>query len=233
MPDRGTISGRLKALLGELEAQGRLVQKLMERAVESAFEKDRSKAEWVIQQDAAVDQADLRIEREAVQLLVDAMNKGEKLDEFQVRLVMIAVKVNNELERNGDLSAGIAERVEAFIGMKEQPPAKFRVMANSVIGMMANTNAALSALDADAARLVLASDDATAMFKDAVLREIEDGLARGRHTVEYAFALQSVASALGRMADHCTNIAEQVIYVSTGKIVRHLGEKWTAPETPE
>lgn len=232
MPTGGTIAERLKALKSDLEAQGRLVQQLVERAVEAVFEKDKGKADWVIQTDFQVDQADIRIERDAVQLLVDAMAQGVALDEYHIRLIMTLVKVNNEFERNGDLAANIAERVGAFAAMSQQPPAKFRVMANSVIGIVANTNAAFAAMDADAARLVLASDDATLMFKDAVLREVEDGLAKGRHSVEYSFALQVVAASLGRIADHSTNVAEQVIYVQSGKIVRHLGEKWTTPETP-
>lgn len=232
MTDTKSIAERLTALRAELAAQGRLVQQLMERAVEAIFEKDASKAGWVQQQDFAVDETDIRVEREAVQLLVDAMAAGVALDEYHIRLILTIVKVNNEFERNGDLAVSIAERVGAFAALQAPPPAKFRVMANSVIGIMANTNACFAAMDADAARLVLASDDATLMFKDAVLREIEDGLAKGRHTVEYAFALQVVAAALGRMADHCTNVAEQVIYVQSGKIVRHLGEKWTAPEKP-
>jgi phosphate transport system protein len=232
VPTGGTIADRLKALKSDLEAQGRLVQQLVERAVEAVFEKDKGKADWVIQTDFQVDQADIRIERDAVQLLVDAMAQGVALDEYHIRLIMTLVKVNNEFERNGDLAANIAERVGAFAAMTQQPPAKFRVMANSVIGIVANTNAAFAAMDADAARLVLASDDATLMFKDAVLREVEDGLAKGRHSVEYSFALQVVAASLGRIADHSTNVAEQVIYVQSGKIVRHLGEKWTTPETP-
>lgn len=232
MPTGGTIADRLKALKSDLEAQGRLVQQLVERAVEAVFEKDKGKADWVIQTDFQVDQADIRIERDAVQLLVDAMAQGVALDEYHIRLIMTLVKVNNEFERNGDLAANIAERVGAFAAMTQQPPAKFRVMANSVIGIVANTNAAFAAMDADAARLVLASDDATLMFKDAVLREVEDGLAKGRHSVEYSFALQVVAASLGRIADHSTNVAEQVIYVQSGKIVRHFAEKWTTPETP-
>ncbi len=232
MPTGGTIAERLKALKSDLEAQGRLVQQLVERAVEAVFEKDKGKADWVIQTDFQVDQADIRIERDAVQLLVDAMAQGVALDEYHIRLIMTLVKVNNEFERNGDLAANIAERVGAFAAMTQPPPAKFRVMANSVIGIVANTNAAFAAMDADAARLVLASDDATLMFKDAVVREIEDGLSKGRHSVEYSFALQVVAASLGRIADHSTNVAEQVIYVQSGKIVRHLGEKWTTPETP-
>lgn len=235
MPDRTlhrTIEERLYGLKADLEGQGRLTQQLLERAVESIFEKDPQKARWVLEQDLRVDAEDVRIEREAVQLLMDAMAKGVVLDESHLRLILTLVKVNNEFERNGDLSVNIAEKASAFAALPDQPPAKFRVMANSVIGIAANTNVAFAGMDPDAARLVLSSDDATNMFRDAILRDVEDGLAKGRHTLDFAFGLHTVASALGRIADHCTNVAEQVIYVTSGKIVRHLGERWTTPESP-
>ncbi|MBL0928364.1 MAG: hypothetical protein IBJ11_12065 [Phycisphaerales bacterium] len=225
---------RLHNLKSELVAQGREVQRLMEQAVEAMFAKDQPKAEQVIAGDAAIDSEDVRIERRAVQLLADAgAGRLEGLDEYAARLTLTIVKVNNELERNADLAVVVAEQVKAFARLPSAPPQRFRVMANSVIGIMHTTLSALDKLDTTAAQIVLASDDATEAFKDAILREIEHGLVLGKHTVDEAFALHTVANALARMADHCTNVAEQVIYVATGNVVRHEGERWGKPEAPK
>lgn len=141
--------------------------------------------------------------------------------------------MNNEFERIADLAVYIAERIDSFADEKSPPPPKFRVLANSVIGIMHSTNQAFGQFDPDAARLVLASDDATESFKQMIMRDVEEGLSRGEKAVDFAFALNRVAASLGRMADHCTNIAEQVIYVQSGKIVRHRADQWGGLEDPE
>jgi len=77
------------------------------------------------------------------------------------------------------------------------------------------------------------SFDATLAFQSELMRDVEQRVASGVHSVEYAFAAQTVIASLARMADHCTNIAEQVIYVTTGKIVRHLPGGWSEPMEPQ
>lgn len=223
---------RLWGLKNELVEQGRFVQRTMELCIEAVFEKDAEKARRAIENDETVDRVDVRIERDAVKLLVDAMRSGEQAEEYDLRMILTIVKVNNEFERIADLAVAVAEKVDSFIALTTPTPDKFRVMANSVIGIMHNTIRALGSLDTAAARVVLQSDDATEAFKQAIIRDVEEGLAKGRHTVDFAFALNLVAASFARMADHCTNVAEQVIYVETGKIVRHHGDHWTAPMEP-
>ena len=224
---------RLASLRGDLADEARAVRRELEAAVDSVFEKDPDKARRAIEADEQVDRLDVRIEREAVQLLCDAIDRGARIDAGGVRTVFTLVKVNNELERIGDCAVAIAQRVDAFVALPEPPPPTFRVMANSVIGILQTTSTALSQFDTVAAELVLMSDDATDAFKRAILQDTEEALARGSISVEYAVALQAVASSLGRVADHCTNIAEQVIYVQTGKVVRHEGDRWTKPAPSE
>lgn len=227
------ILERVKALRDELLSQGQAVGSMLERAVEAVFERDESLAQKVIADDEAIDRVDIEIERRAVELLSDAMAQGARLGPGDVRMLLTIVKVNNELERIADCAVNIAERIRAFQDLQAQLPPKFRVMANSVVGIMESANLAMAHMDSDTAQLVLESDDATEAFKDAILRDVEQQLVAGQHSVDFAFALRTVAVNLGRMSDHCTNIAEQVIYVTTGKIVRHEGEKWSAPEAPE
>jgi len=227
-----TLRERLWALKNELVEQGRLVQRTIELAAESVFDRSPEKAKVVRENDDTIDRVDVRIEKDAVRLLADIVRTGEQVEEYDLRMILTVVKVNNEFERIADLAVAISDRVDSFVAMGAEPPPTFRVMANSVIGIMSTTVRALGQMDTSAARLVLSSDDATEAFKQAILRDVEEGLARGRHTVDYAFGLNQVGTNLARMADHCTNVAEQVIYVETGKIVRHMGDHWTAPTEP-
>ena len=232
MPN-GPMRQRLNDLRATLAELGVLVQRVLEDAIEAVFTKDAAKARQVIERDAEIDAVDVRVERDAVRLLTEAAATSQtELGEYEIRLILTIVKVNNEFERIGDLSGKIASQVDRVASFPQPLPAKFRVLANSIIGIMHNTNAAFGQLDVDAARLVLSSDDATELFQRAILRDTEEGLAAGRHSVDFAFALQTIAGALARIGDHCTNVAEQVIYVETGKIVRHLDDHWSAPEDP-
>jgi len=237
---RADFERRMEALRAMLVAQGRAVQAAVEHGVDAVFERDPVKARQVIENDHEIDRADVQIEREAVDLLTGiaagapAPGQGQAvglaLSAADVRMVLTIVKVNNEFERVGDSAAAIAERAATFATMGAQLPGKFRLMANSVIGIMQTTNIALSQMDQLAAQVVLASDDATEAFKQAILRDTLEELARSEHTVDLAQALQIIASNLGRISDHCTNVAEQVIYVVTGKVVRHAENRWGKPE---
>lgn len=228
-----TLQERLDDLKRKLEEQGALVERVVETAVEAVFEKDAEKAKRVIEHDEIVDRVDVQIEKDAVRLLQDAVAGGSTFAETEIRLILTIVKVNNELERVADLAVAIAGEVRSLGNLPDDPPAKFRVMANSIVGIVQNTNEAFRELDVDAATLVLASDDATEAFKRAILRDVEEGLVAGRLSVDFAFSLHTIAAALARIGDHCTNVAEQVIYVGTGKIVRHTEDKWTEPTEPD
>lgn len=234
-PEMLQVRQMIDDLHAALVAQGGRVATLIEQSVEALWERDADKARRVIEQDERIDREDVRIEKEAVRLMTRALQSGsgEELNEADVRRVMTLVKVNNEFERIADMGVAIAERQETIASLDGPPPAKFRMMANSVIGIMQTTNRAFERSDIASARIVLASDEATEKFENAVLRQVEEMLASGGMSVDYALALHTIASSLKRMADHCTNVAEQVIYVASGKIVRHQVDHWTAPQEPD
>lgn len=241
MPElrHGPLGERLHSLKQELVEQGRHVLRIAEAAVQAIFEKDASLAGKVIAEDEQVDRVDIRIERLAVELLTESMQlcsagvSDAPFSPYQVRMILTIVKVNNELERIADLAVAMVSRMQAWVNLPGDPPRRFRVMANSVIGMIEHSILSLEHMNTEAARLVLTSDDATEAFREAILRENEEELAGGNRSAEYAFALNRVAAAIARMADHCTNIAEQVIYVETGKIVRHTDQQWSEPSEPD
>ncbi|MFO0873415.1 MAG: PhoU domain-containing protein [Phycisphaerales bacterium] len=217
---------RLSRLHADLVSQGSRVLDLVLRAVESYFDLDAVKAAEVIASDDVVDKVDVEIERASIPLLAMGVT-----DEYSIRSVLTIVKVNNELERIADLGVTIAEVVAKYAKLEERTPTTFRVMANSVIGMLRDANRALADGNAALARQVLLFDDTVSRFKEEILLDAQEKVASGRLTVHFAFRLMTVTKTLERIADHCTNMAEQVIYLQSGKIVRHRPEGWSDPET--
>lgn len=218
----------LSRLQDDLVTQAQRVRELFSRAVETFFERDIAAAEEVIASDRMIDRVDVDIERASIPLLTMGQTDAQS-----IRCVLTIVKVNNELERIADCGVNIAEVVTVSRDIEMPAPATFRVMANSVIGMLRDTNTALREADTKIATRVLGFDDTVDRFKREILLDAQKKVAAGEFTVEFAFHLHTVVKSIERVADHCTNICEQVIYLETGRIVRHLPEGWTEPTTPE
>jgi phosphate transport system protein len=220
------FSDRLAGLKATLVEQGQRVQKLLEDAFEATFARDAAAAARVVERDDEIDRVDVEVERAAVQLLTDATHEGAQLDAHQLRTVLTIVKINNELERIADGAVTIAERAQTIAHLQSDIPGTFRVMANSVVGILRDTHRAFERSDTALAKVVLQSEHTVEVFKAAILQEAERRIASGETPVEVAFSLHEIANECCRMADHCTNIAEQVIYLVSGAIVRHTDGKW-------
>lgn len=219
---------KLATLEADLSTQGERVLALCTRAVESYFDRDVERAQSVVELDDEVDRVDVEIERRSVPMLA----MGET-DEHRIREVLTIVKVNNELERIADAGVVIAEHVIEQGAMKERVPPTFRVMANSVLGVLRDAVRSLARKDAGLARQVLLFDDTIERFKREILMHAQEQVAHGHFSVHFAFRLMAVVKSLERIADNCTNICEQVIYLRSGLIVRHRPEGWSEPEAPD
>jgi phosphate transport system protein len=217
---------RTESLKGEVVAQGRRVQTMLEASFESLFNQSIERADWAVAQDDEVDSADVAIEKASVALLTEATRQGAELSEQQLRAILTIVKVNNELERVADVATEIAQAGRGNGAGHPAFPDTFRVMANSVIGILRDCNSAVHRNDPHLANIVLQSQHAVTAFKDAVLRDAEQKLAAGTIKPDFAFLLHEIANQCELIADHCTNIAEQVIYLTTGAIVRHMQTSW-------
>ena len=218
---------KLAQLKDDLITQGDRVVDMVLRAAEAYFDIDGAKADAVIESDDVIDRVDVEIERACIPLLA----MGET-DEHAIRWVLTIVKVNNELERIADCAVTIAEVVHDYGEKPDMPPAQFRMMANSVIGMVRDANRALATNDVSLAERVLDFDDTVDQFRCEIDLDAERRVASGEFDVRFAFRLRTVVKALERIADHCTNVCEQLIYLESGRIVRHLPSGWTAPVTP-
>lgn len=220
---------KLQQLRSDLVTQGDRVMELCLRAVDCYFDSDADRAAEVIAGDELIDRVDVDIERASIPLLGMGVS-----DEYAIRSVLTVVKVNNELERIADCAVNVAEVVVEYPEEVEEhdPPPTFRVMANSVLGMVRDSNRAFGELNVDLARQVLSFDDTVDRFKNEIGLDAERKVATGEFSVSFGFRLRSVTKALERIADHCTNVCEQVIYLQSGKIVRHGMEGWTEPWLP-
>lgn len=224
----------IQSLKTDLVTQGRRVQGLIESAFDAVFTGDSAKSTATIAQDDAIDIADVAFEKRCVQLLTDAARSGASLEPAAVRDVLTYAKINNELERIADAGVDVAEYVGdgTSITKVHGCPDTFRMMANSVVGILRDTNTCVERADARMAKMVLQSQHAVTAFKSAILKDAEQRISRGQMSVEVAFRLHEIGSQCELIADHCTNIAEQVIYAATGAIVRHLPHQWVeVPQT--
>lgn len=220
------FSQRIDGLRHELVAQAKRAQTLVEGAFNSFFARDPAGAAAVATQDDEIDRIDVELERAAVALLRDATGQGAHLDQVQLRQVLTIVKVNNELERIADVGVAIAEAVSRLPASMPPAPPTLRVMTNSVVGIVRDVGMAVDRTDARLARVVLQSEDAVAAFKSALLRNAEEQIASGKMAVDVAFIIHELATRCEDIADHSTNIAEQILYLATGTIMRHMQGHW-------
>jgi phosphate transport system protein len=220
------FSKRLERLRADLAEQGHRVRALVEAAFDATYARDPVRANIVKGQDDVIDKVDVEVEKAAVALLTDATHENARLDASQLREVLTIVKINNELERVADAAVAVANRAEALKNIHGDIPPTFNVLTNSVQGILRDAIQAFNKSDARLAKVVLQSEDAVEAFMEAVLKDAERRIAAGTMSVDFAFTLHQIANEACRVADHSTNISEQVLYSITGAIVRHQQGGW-------
>jgi len=226
------FSNQLDQIRTRLVDQGHLVSDLVDQVFTTIFERDPEGAQVLILRDDEVDQADIEIERQAVDLMIRAAHETCQIDASQVRSLLTSVKVNNELERIADAATAVAARVIA-LGERESPfPKTTKVMTNSIVAVLRETVRAFGDTDAARAKSVLASEGNTLAFHELISRDAETRVADARMGVDTAFDLHAIINQAVIMGDHCSNIAEQVIYEATGTIVRHTDAGWVEQDLP-
>lgn len=220
------FAGRLDELAVALADQGRRVTRLFERSAEVVFARDIAAAREVVDADDEVDRVDVEIERTAVALLADATHDGAALSAADLRRVLTIVKINNELERTADATTSIASQAPVLAEINQPLPPALQVLTNSVAGILRDVTQSFERGDARLAKIVLDSEDTVEAFKSQLIRDAERAIAAGAMPVDFAFAIYELVNQCERIADHATNMAEQIIYAATGAIVRHTDAGW-------
>ena len=199
-----------------LEMSG-LVEAGIYHSVQALVEKDPKQAQLVLKNEARINQMQMDIDEIATNLL--ALEQPVATD---LRLITAAMKINTELERMGDLAVNTVERALSLMDQKlVRPPVDIPHLANLVESMVRKTLDAFVKKDAELARVVLASDDAVDALRDAIYSELIRFMERDLTVVRQSVDLMFIARNLERVADHATNIAEDVLFVVEGVDVRH------------
>jgi phosphate transport system protein len=202
-----------------LEMSG-LVEDSIDRSVKAVVERDSQAASIVFQNETRINQLEVQIDNIAIRLL--ALQQPMAVD---LRFVTMSIKINNNLERMGDIAVNIAENALSLLRLPAlKPRIDIPYMAKLAQEMIRSSIDAFVRKDADLARNVLKSDDAVDRQRDEMYAEIvkfmEEDPRRIHPGIDHIF----VARGLERLADHATNIAEDVLFFVQGIDVRHHSE---------
>ncbi|HRU24771.1 MAG TPA: phosphate signaling complex protein PhoU [Candidatus Latescibacteria bacterium] len=219
----GHLQREIENLKKKLLALGAFVEESVQKAVTAISERNAAAAREVIESDPEIDKMEIDIEEDCLKVL--ALHQPVAID---LRFIVAVLKINNDLERIGDLAVNIAERA-AFLATQERVdiPFDFVGMASKAKTMLARSLDALINGDTELAHSVCAADDEVDQINREMYYQIQDGIRNSPEQMVCLLHLLSVSRHLERIADHATNIAEDVIYMIAGEIVRHRVEEFT------
>lgn len=214
----------IEDLKKEILRLGTMVEQAVLEATQAICTRDATLARRIIEQDIEVDEMEVRVEEMCLKIL--ALYQPVAID---LRFIIAALKINNDLERVGDLAVNVAERA-AFLA--NQPPLglsfDFEEMAAGARKMLTRSLDALINLSASEATEVLAGDDEIDAMNRQMYLIVEEAIQAHPEQTESLMHVLSASRDLERIADHATNIAEDVIYMVEGHIVRHKAEEYTS-----
>jgi phosphate transport system protein len=209
---------QLKDLHQEILKMGVMAQEAIYRSIEALKDRDKAQAKEVIVNDKKIDHMENVIDEQCIDLIARYQPMAGDL-----RFITTAMKINSDLERIADLAVDICERVEELVDKPLLKPLidipKLSTIAQK---MVKDAIDAFVARDIELARSVMFSDSDADNLRDIVQKElINDYMIKDAATVDRAVPLLLIARYLERICDHATNIAEDVVYMVEGKVVKH------------
>ncbi len=196
---------------------GSMVEDLVHDSVKAVDRVDADLADQIIKKDSEIDETEVDIEEECLKVL--ALHQPVAVD---LRFIIAVIKINNELERIGDQAVNIAQRVQ-IIAKRPKTPFWFDYseMGEKAQKMLRMSLDALVNMDVDLAYRVITMDDEVDQIKSEAYDKIKQAIQELPERVGYYINLLLISRHLERLADHATNIAEEVIYLVEGEIFRH------------
>lgn len=211
----------LDNLQRDVLAMGASVEEVIYKAIRALQDRDAKLAELIVEGDGSIDELENRIDEECLKIL--ALHQPVATD---LRRIAAVLMINTDLERMADLAVDIAERAAVLAKPpKVAIPRELQRMADLTTVMVRDGLNAFVNLDARLARQVVRLDDEVDELNSAIIRELVAIMQRSPEFVEPGLSLFSAVRHLERIADHATNIAEDVVYLVEGEIVRHRLEK--------
>lgn len=215
MPVRTKDLEALRAMLLEM---AEMVEAAIRDSVASLVERNDSLAEKVIKGDHAINALDVRIDEKCIKLIALMQPMGEDL-----RLITTAMKITTDLERMADNAVNIAERA---LELNPEPILKPYIdipeMCRISQGMVRDSIEAFVRRDKALALDVIKRDDIVDDLNEAVFEELFTIMKRDASAIGRAVKITHVSKYIERIADHATNVAEMVVYMIEGKIIRHM-----------
>ena len=201
-----------------------VVEEAVQKAVRSVSERDAALARSVIENDVAIDRSEVDVEEECLKVL--ALHQPVAVD---LRFLVAVLKINNDLERIGDLAVNIAEQ-GAYLATQEvvDIPFDFPGMAEKAQAMLRSSLDALVNMDPNLARQVCAADDEVDDINRQMYGQVQEGIREKPGQMGSLIRLLEVSRNLERVADLATNLAEDVVYMTEGEIIRHRAEDFAS-----
>ncbi|MFP4191238.1 MAG: phosphate signaling complex protein PhoU [Candidatus Hydrogenedentota bacterium] len=220
------LRNALEHLKKKLLTLSAIVEESVQKAVRAMRERNPELAQQVIDGDIEIDRMEVDVEEECQKIL--ALHQPVAHD---LRLIIAVLKINNDLERIGDLAVNIAERSLFFSHYERiDAPFDFPGMSAKVQEMLRKSLDALVNQDARIAYQVCTMDDEVDAINMGMYYQVQQGIQERPEDMEALIHLLSVSRHLERMGDLATNIAEDVIYMIRGEIVRHRTEHYEPTE---
>ena len=211
----------LEGLKTSLIKMGSVVEENIAFAIRSVLEKSSDLARRVIETDKRVDSLEIEIDNTVIDLL--ALQQPVASD---LRFIIAAQKINNDLERIGDHAVNIAEAAEKLCAIPDvELLEEIPMMADITKIMLKDALDSFILLDPAKARLVLKTDDQIDDLNRLVVRRIIELVKSNIPTIEYGLELSRVSRNLERVADLATNIAEEVIFHTQARVVKHHADE--------
>ncbi len=214
----GIFDEELAALKEKILKMGLLVDAAVRDSIKSLVERDSGLAREVIRRDREINSYDVEIDEEGVRLIAIRQPKAHDL-----RFLITAMKITTDLERMGDLAEDIAERA---VELNEEPPLKPYIdiprMAGIARGMLIDVLDAFIRKDATAAYDVIKRDDEVDALTVQIFNELLFFMIQDPRATSRAVKITYISKYLERIADHATNIAEMVVYMVEGRMIRHM-----------
>lgn len=207
----------MESIHREILSLSGMVEQAIDRARQALLQRKLDVAAQVIREDEEIDRREVHLEEECLKIL--ALHQPVAVD---LRRIATVLKVNNDLERIADLAVNIAERAQALAKYPDFPiPSKLERMIDLATMMVRNALDAFVNMDAQGARDVCLLDDEVDRYNREVIDELYQGMESKPELIRAGLHCFSASRHAERIADHATNIAEDVIYLVEGEIARH------------
>ena len=219
----------LQDLHKDLLSMCAMVEDMIHRAVDQLASPSLAEARAIVAEDNKIDRWDVRIEDSCLKLL--ALHQPVAID---LRRITTVLKISGELERVADLAVNISERASGLLDAPEvSVPDQLKEMAKNAVDMLHRSIDAYVDLDSAKARQVIIDDDQIDEANQEIIDRLIEMMHRQPDRLDALLHLFSAVRQVERVADHASNIAEDVVYLVEGKIIRHARQLDAATLQPQ